>query len=136
MTDKIPENWHYKKIISQELKHISPSCKKSIGKPIQFCYSTITLPLSSYKQSSSIFCQSFPFRKVSPKVLPHRWHLHLSMSFQNMANHISMQSMFRSLSIGHWPERTSCINWEGFNLSSNIFRHKKFGVTLCPAARY
>ena len=26
------------------------------------------------------------------------------MSFQSMANHISMESVFRSLSIGHWPK--------------------------------
>ena len=66
LIDKIPKNWHYKKIIPQELKHILPSCK-STGKLISFCYSTIALPLSSYKQSCSIFYQSSPFCKVSPQ---------------------------------------------------------------------
>ena len=67
---------------------------------IQFCYSTITLPLSSQKQSSSIFCQSSPFCKVSPQVLPQM----APPSFQSMTNHISMESVFRSLSIAHWPK--------------------------------
>ena len=70
LTDQIPEKWRYKKKKkSQELKHISSSFKKH-WKAYSILYSTIILPLSSYKQSSYIFHQSSPFRKVSPRVLP------------------------------------------------------------------
>ena len=56
-----------KKLISQELRHISPSCKKYWK---AYYTATITLPLASYEQSFSIFHQSSPSCKVSAQVLP------------------------------------------------------------------
>ena len=70
-----------KKIISQELKHVSPSWNLTDN-----WYSTITLPLASHKQSFSIYCQSSPFRRVFAKVLL-KWQLHVFLNHNNLYIH-------------------------------------------------
>ena len=59
-----------------------PQAVKSNGKLIYYCHSTKTLPLASYKQSFSIFCQLSLFTRVSAKVFL-RWHLHVFPKHDN-----------------------------------------------------
>ena len=46
-----------------------------------------------------------------------------SMFFQSKANHILMESVFRSLLNGLWPKERVAV--EDFKMSSNTFRHRK-----------
>ena len=106
---QILENWCYKK------NNISRTKKLT-----QYCNSAITLPLSSYEQSSSIFRQSSPFCKVFAKVFLKWYPPFLSIT----AIYISMDPLFRSLLISPWPEEW-VLNWV-HTLSGTESFHKKF----------
>ena len=91
------ENWCYKKNFSRTKTHHQAVKSTYI---FNTANSTITLSLASYKHSFSIFCQSSPLCKV---LQLNFFSSGTFMSFQCMANHISMESVFRSLLIVPWP---------------------------------
>ena len=71
----------------------------------------MTLPLASHKQSFSIYHQSSPFRKVSAKVLL-KWQLDVLYPWNPRLDHFRLT-----------PGPT---NEQGFKLTSNTFRQRKF----------
>ena len=92
---------------------------KSTGKLIQYCYSTVTLPLSSSEQSSSIFCQNSPFYKVSAQVLLQMAPPHLSKAWQTIYQwNLCLERVVASCRVLNWVQTPSGIE------SS----HKKFLV--------
>ena len=85
---------------TQELKHISQSCEEHWKAYLivllynNFTFIQLWAVILDFPSNFSFpqgFCSSLTSNGTS-------------MSFQSMTNHISMESVFRSLLIGYWPK--------------------------------